>query len=61
LHFALQSALISGGFTSPVHFGSLNSAEHLPVQVPSHFADAFILQLPPHWPLHSPWIEPPSH
>jgi hypothetical protein len=44
-----------------VHFGSLNSAEHLPVQVPSHFADAFILQLPPHWPLHSPWIEPPSH
>src|SRR4051812_21469192 len=45
LQCALQSALISGGFTSPVHLGSLNSALHLPVQVPSHLADALILQL----------------
>src|SRR5688572_13563069 len=59
--FALQSALISGGFTSPVHFGSLNSAEQPPVHVPSHFASAFIWHEPPHLPLHSPLTVPPSH
>src|SRR5687767_2900497 len=58
---ALQSALISGGFTSPVHFGSLNSAVHLPVHVPSHFASALSSQLPPHLPLHSPLKVPPWH
>src|SRR5262245_34412011 len=62
--FALHSALISGGFTVPVHFGSLNSTEQPPVQVPSHSALAFMVQLPLHSPLHSPLQLPlalPSH
>ena len=58
---ALQSALIFGGVTSPVHFGAFISTVHLPVQVPSHLAEALSLQSPPHLPLHSPWTLPPSH
>lgn len=44
-HWPLHSALISGGLTSPVHFGAFISAEHEPPQVPSHFAAALSLQL----------------
>ena len=33
-HFALQSALICGGLTVPVHFGASILAEQEPVQVP---------------------------
>ena len=33
-HFALQSALICGGLTVPVHFGAVILAEQEPVQVP---------------------------
>src|SRR5262245_32242283 len=51
---ALHSALISGGFTSPEHFGAFISAVHEPLHVPSHFALAFSSHVPPHLPLHSP-------
>ena len=63
-HLALHSALIFGGSTVPVHFGACISTEHDPLQVPLHVACAFILQLPPHLPLHSAFTLPehlPSH
>jgi len=43
----LAVAYLTGGFTSPVHFGSLISAEHFPVHVPSHVACVFIWHEPP--------------
>src|SRR5208282_1269293 len=53
---ALQSALICGGFISPVHLGAVIVAEHPPLHVPLHEADAFSLQVPPQLPLQLPWI-----
>ena len=51
-HFALQSALICGGFISPVHLGAVIVAEQPPLHVPLHEAAALNLQLPPQLPLH---------
>src|SRR6187431_3258919 len=53
LQWALHSALISGGLTSPLHFGSLNSTLQPPEQVPSHLPLAFTEQVALHSPLHS--------
>ena len=63
-HFALQSALMDGGFTVPVHFGASIFAEHEPVQVPEQLAEPLRWQLPPHLPLQVPFTLPehfPSH
>src|SRR6185369_11445315 len=53
LQCALHSALISGGLTSPLHFGSLNSTLQPPEQVPSHLPLALTEQVALHSPLHS--------
>src|SRR5262245_4208819 len=53
---ALQSALAFGGFTSPLHFGSLYSTlqppEHSPLQSALPFIVHCALHLPSHFPLH---------
>src|SRR5438874_1241650 len=69
LQCALHSALICGGFTSPVHFGAFISTSQPPEHVPLHCAFAlswqlpwqFALQVPSQLPLHSAVPATPSH
>src|SRR5262249_18501928 len=53
-HLPLHSALICGGVTLPVHFGASIFTLQSPLQVPSHFAEPWISQLPPHLPVQEP-------
>src|SRR4051794_20470396 len=43
-----------GGLKSPEHLGSLTSALHPPLQLPSHFAPALSSHEPEHLPSHAP-------
>src|SRR5262245_9257548 len=51
---ALHSALISGGFTLPLHFGAFISTSHLPEHSPSHLPLACAVQLALQEPLQLP-------
>src|ERR1041384_8610071 len=57
-HLLLHCALISGGFTSPLHFGAFICTLHEPSQVPEHLPFASISQEALHSPLQVPLHEP---